>query len=95
MSKDDPLLSGEYVVIITGEDDVADGQLARVISPNDEPNWAYDPDDNVRVACWTGYELYTPANNLIRVRVDGCDDSRMAKLFESGRSRTGTMEIQF
>src|SRR5262245_30657472 len=87
------IVTGDYVIVIRGEDDVADGQVRRVLGPDEtKVEHRYTPGEWMPVLCWTGYVMWTPPENLIALTVD---DQEMRRLFDGGYTRTGTIQLQF
>ncbi len=100
--------AGQYVIIIDGQDDVADGQLCRVLARSEEPNYApddfpagtdlrtYYPGEVVLVQCWTGFLVGTLFENLISVNpASEAASADLVTLFEASRGRSGAMTVQF
>ena len=87
------LKTGDFVLIIRGEDDVTDGQVCKVLAPDETETFhQYQSSDWMPVACWTGYLVWTLQENLIRI--DG-DLARIEELFQLGFSRNGSSSIRF
>ncbi len=100
--------AGQYVIIIDGQDDVADGQLCRVLARSEEPNYeesdfpegtdlrTYHPGEVVLVLCWTGFLVGTQYENLIPVNpASEANSAAIVALFEASRGRSGAMTVQF
>ena len=87
------LQSGDYVVNIRGVDDVSDGQLCRVMAPDESSRFYRFPlEEWVPVLCWTGYIAWTTQENLIEV---AGDDARLGQLFRCGFARSGSAPVRF
>jgi len=87
------LKTGDYVVILRGVDDVADGQVCKLLAPDEtSAPHAYFPKDWVPVLCWTGYMAWTAQDNLVRISARETD---IEPLFQWGRSRVGSENLQF
>ena len=92
---DDPpiLKTGDYVIIIRGEEDVFDGQLCCVLDPREaETSYTYQPDTRLPVLCWTGYMVWTGFDNLVKVTANPVV---LESLFRAGRNRSGHAQITF
>ncbi len=102
------LTAGQHAIIITGQDDVADGQLCRVLARSEEPNYAtsdfpagtdlrtYHPGEEVLVLCWTGFLVGTRYENLIAVTpANEVARAALIVLFETGRCRRDEMIVPF
>lgn len=105
------LMSGTYVIIKNGVDDIADGQLGRVIARDQEPNYRpgdYPEDMNlehydrssgpcgVLIQCWTGFIAWTDFDNLIPIEpTNDAAASALALLFVAGNARSGDMVVKF
>jgi hypothetical protein len=87
------LQSGDFVVMTRGIDDVADGQICKVLADDEYSDpYRYGPRDAVAVLCWTGYLAWTPQDNLIPI----AGNSRaIDALFRWGGARTGSACLQF
>jgi len=87
------LQSGDYVVILRGVDDVSDGQLCRVLAPDESTSpHRYPPASWIPVFSWTGYVAWTNQENLVRIAVNV---SKIEPLFQFGFSRTKPTLLQF
>jgi hypothetical protein len=92
-STDILLRSNDYVLIRHGVDDVCDGQLCKVLAPDESAApYQYQRGEWVAVHCWTGYIAWTSQDNLIPLAVSAPE---VESLFEMGRSRTGAGLLQF
>ena len=87
------LQSGDFVLIVIGNDDVADGQVCKVLAPDEAESFhRYQLDEWVPVVCWTGYLVWTTQDNLIEITGDR---ARLEHLFRLGLARTGTDTLSF
>lgn len=87
------LKTGDYVLIIHGEDDVSDGQICKVLAPDESETFhRYSATDCVPVLCWTGYLVWTHQQNLIEI---AGDRARIRKLFQMGFSRNESHLVRF
>ena len=87
------LKTGDYVLIIQGEDDVSDGQVCKVLAPDETETFhQYPATDCLPVLCWTGYLVWTHQENLIEI--DG-DHARIRELFQLGCSRNESRTVRF
>src|SRR5438094_609581 len=80
--------TGDYVIAMRGEDDVADGQVCRVLGPDEtDVEHRYGPGEWMPVLCWTGYVMWTPPDNLVAIAVN---DRQIRRLFDEGYARRGS-----
>ena len=87
------LKTGDYVLIIQGEDDVSDGQVCKVLAPDETATfYQYPTTDCLPVLCWIGYLVWTHQENLIEI--DG-DHARIRELFQLGCSRNEFRTVRF
>ncbi len=87
------LKTGDFVLIIRGEDDVPHGQVCKVLAPDETETFhQYQSTDWVPVVCWTGYLVWTLHENLIEI--DGYR-ARIEELFQMGFSRNGSAALRF
>ena len=87
------LFSGDYALIIRGKDDVSDGQVCRILAPDEsEAYHRYQDGDAIPALCWTGYLVWTTHDNLIKITGE---NGRIDDVFRFGHSRTGSVTLQF
>lgn len=87
------LKTGDYVVMLRGVDDVSDGQICKVLAPDESAAvHRYRPQDRVPVHYWTGYIAWTSQDNLVPITVNATE---IEPLFQLGFSRTGSEHLQF
>lgn len=85
--------AGDYALIIEGIDDVSDGQICRVLTPDEcDGSHEYSPVVLVPILCWTGYMAWTDQSNLIPV---AANSTEIAALFQAGFSRKESETLQF
>lgn len=85
--------TGDYVLIADGIDDVFDGQLCKVMSPDEDSSpHEYRQSDQVPVLCWTGYMVWTKFDNLIPIT---CETRETEALFKRGFSRSVSATLSF
>lgn len=101
------LQAGTYAIIRDGQDDIADGQVCRVLARDQEPNYrpgdyaegtdlmVYTSPEGVLVECWTGYRAWTAFDNLIPILIPDPPVSALALLFVEGNERVGDMVVEF
>jgi hypothetical protein len=87
------LRTGDYAIIINGQDEVGDGQVCRVLSPDEDasPHF-YDESEPVALLCWTGFVVWSEPDNLIPIEGDAV---QIDQLFALGISRVGSQTIPF
>ena len=85
--------TGDYVLIVRGVDDVLDGQLCKVIGPDETSSFhEYLEGVRVPVLCWTGFMVWTTSENLIPITSDAHETEQ---IFVAGMSRSESAQIMF